>query len=337
MPGGQVLRGLDEHLDIQVALRVALAHAGHALAAQAQLAAGLGALGNGDAGAPAIDGRDLDLAAERSGRHRHRRAAIEVRPVALEDVMLDDFDEDIEVALRAAGGAGLALAGQADAHAAFDTGRDLDRDLALFLHLAVAAAGLARLADDSAATLADMAGALHREETLLGAHAAMAAAGLAGFRLGAGGGAGRVARFARHGLGHVDGFVLAEIGFGERDLEIVAQVGAALRAPALAAIGKAAGAAEHLAEQVLENVFGIDALAERAAARAAAAILEGGMAEPVIGGAFLRVRQHGIGFADFLELLFGGLVAGILVRVEFHRQLAIGRFKGLLVGPTLHT
>ena len=40
--------------------------------------------------------------------------------------------------------------------------------------------------------------------------------------------------------------------------------------------------------------------------------------------ALLRVGEDGVGFRRLLELLFGGLVAGISVRVIFHRELAIG-------------
>ena len=53
------------------------------------------------------------------------------------------------------------------------------------------------------------------------------------------------------------------------------------------------------------------------------------MAEAVIGGALLIVLQDVIGFVDFLEFDFGGVVAGIPVGMELHRQLAIGGFQSL--------
>jgi hypothetical protein len=61
-------------------------------------------------------------------------------------------------------------------------------------------------------------------------------------------------------------------------------------------------------------------------------MLEGGMAEPVIGRALLRVLQHLVGFVDLLELVFAGLVAGVLVGMELHGELAEGRLQRLLVG-----
>src|SRR5207253_2824557 len=54
------------------------------------------------------------------------------------------------------------------------------------------------------------------------------------------------------------------------------------------------------------------------------ALPERGMAEAVVGGALLLVLQDLVGFADFLELVLAILVAGILVRVPPHRELAIG-------------
>ena len=81
--------------------------------------------------------------------------------------------------------------------------------------------------------------------------------------------------------------VLPAIGLLEGDLHVVAQVGAALAAADAA--GAAAAAAHELAEDVVEDVghrrgeIGVEA------ARAVAAVLEGGMAEAVIGGALLRV------------------------------------------------
>ena len=57
---------------------------------------------------------------------------------------------------------------------------------------------------------------------------------------------------------------------------------------------------------------------------ALAAILEGGMAEAVIGGALLRIRQDGIGFRDLLEAGRSLLAAVVAVRVVLHGQLAIG-------------
>ena len=55
-----------------------------------------------------------------------------------------------------------------------------------------------------------------------------------------------------------------------------------------------------------------------------AALLEGGMAEAVIGGALLGVLEDLVGLVDFLEVVLAVLVAGIAIGMPLHRQLAEG-------------
>ncbi len=243
--------------------------------------------------------------------------------------MLDDIDEDVEVAARPALIARLTFAGQADAHTAFDASRDFHLELALLANLPCAATFLTGLLDDLSLAGTPHTGALHREEALLGAHAAMAVTGLAGFRLGAGRCAGAVTACTWHGLGHVNGFFLAGPRFSQSDFQIIAQICTALW-PATATSTAKATCAEDLAEQVGEDIVRIAALAERVAP-APTAIFKGGMAKPVIGTTLLSIAQDRIGFAHFLEFLFGFRIPGILVRMILHRQLAVGGLELLLV------
>ena len=83
--------------------------------------------------------------------------------------------------------------------------------------------------------------------------------------------------------------------------------------------------AEHVFEDVGEGRAEIGAEAVRAAH--AAALLERGMAEAVVGGALVGVLEDVVGLVDFLELVLAVLVAGIAVRVTLHRELAIGRLE----------
>ena len=53
-------------------------------------------------------------------------------------------------------------------------------------------------------------------------------------------------------------------------------------------------------------------------------VFESGVAETVVGGPFLVVLEDLIGLGKVLEFFFGLLVSGVLVRMEFHRQLAVG-------------
>jgi hypothetical protein len=94
-----------------------------------------------------------------------------------------------------------------------------------------------------------------------------------------------------------------------------------------------------LAENRLENIAQIRKTA-RAAAPAAkstrTAILKRRMTEPIICRALLRVLQALIGFGNGLEL---GLAVGAapgLVRMIFHRQLAIGALDRSGIGGALN-
>ena len=141
---------------------------------------------------------------------------------------------------------------------------------------------------------------------------------MAGFRARA------VAGLAGHLGGHLDFGGAAAKGLFQRDLQIVAQILAAIAArvhwrPPIRSPKKSSNTSREAAGEI-ERIG--------AGARAHAAF-ERGMAEAVIGGALLIVLQDVIGFADFLEFDFGGGVAGIAVGMEFHRQLAIGGFEHL--------
>src|SRR6185437_15992448 len=110
---------------------------------------------------------------------RDRHAAIDVGAVTLKDRVLRDADENVQVARRRAVQADFALAGEADAGAVLNSGRDADRQRLLTPDPALAAARAARLFDDGAGALAGRAGALDGEKALLGADAAVALAGAA--------------------------------------------------------------------------------------------------------------------------------------------------------------
>src|SRR5690606_21071401 len=111
------------------------------------------------------------------------------------------------------------------------------------------------------------------------------------------------------GKGNLD--IRAAIGVFEGDLEIITQVGSASRTTAAGAAPTediAKGAAEYLLEDVIDVGIAGAAASERSLTAAVHAL----MAEPVIGGALLRIRQDGIGLRDLLEAgrgLFAAVVA----------------------------
>ena len=244
---GQVPRRLDGDLDIHVAALGAAQH-GEAFGAQAELVARLRAGGNLHLGPAAVDRGHLDFAAERRPRQRQRHAAVDVGAVALENFMRADADMDVEIARRCALRPGLALAGQPDAGAVLDAGRNRHLQRPLALHGAAAVADLAGVLDHPAGAAAGRAGPLDQEETLLRPHLALAAARRAGrvvadlvLRAGA------VAHLALHPGRDPELHLGAAERVGEVDLHLGAQVRAAAGAAAAAAAG-------HLAEQPLEDV-----------------------------------------------------------------------------------
>src|SRR5690606_176974 len=247
--------------------------------------------------------RHVEFPAERGRHHRDRHAAEQVRPVALVDGVRLERQEDVEIAARPAPQARLALAGKADARAVLDARRDVDGERALARDASGARTGGARVVDDLAAAVAGRARALDGEEALRGAHAPVAAAGGALPRLGAGLGARAVAGLADNRGRQREGRGLALVGILEGNLEVVAHVGAPFAAAAGIAAAAGTGPSHEVAEQVVEDVRhgGGEVGAEAVGAVHAAALLEGGMAEAVVGRALLRVLQRLVGFVDFLE------------------------------------
>ena len=167
--------------------------------------------------------------------------------------MILHVDDDVEVAGRAAAGSGLALAVEAEALAARDAGRDANGELALPGHVAVAAALRARLGDDAPLAAALAAGLRDGEEALLVADLPAPAA----LRAHGGGGPGRgaraLARLARLLPRDLDAGLHPLGRFVERDLEVVAQIGAALRPAAPSAAAEEIAEAEDVA-QAAEDV-----------------------------------------------------------------------------------
>ena len=168
---------------------------GQALAFQADDGAGLRALRNGDF-LVAIQAGHADLGAESGLRDADGNRAIEIRAAPLEKRMFLHVQDDVEIARRAAVGAGLAFAGNADARLRIDARRDAHVDGARALDAAAPAAIRALLANHLARALASGAGARDGKESLLVMELAAALAGLAGGDAGAGFRAGAVAGVA---------------------------------------------------------------------------------------------------------------------------------------------
>src|SRR5689334_20662342 len=309
---GEVLRRFDRDLNIHVAGLAGAQHR-HALGRDAEAPAGLGSGGHLHFGLALVDGRHLELAAQSRRHHRDRHAAMQVGAVALEELVGRQRKENVEITRRTAADAGFAFAREPDPGAVLDALRDVDRQGAVALHAARARAGRACVLDHLAAAMTAGAGALQREEALGLADASGAAAGRAGLRLGAGLGAGARAGVAGDRDRNLDLRRLALERFFQRDFHVVAEIGAAFAAATAATL---AGHAEQIFEDVGEG--GGEAGAEAGMATHAAALLEGGVAEAVIGGALVAVLEDLIGLVDFLEPDLALGIAGIFVRMPLH-------------------
>src|SRR5699024_696783 len=240
----------------------------------------------------------------------------------------------------AAVGAGVAHAPQGKALVVVDAHGDADLQGLFGGHPAAAVADLAGVLDDLALAAAAGAGllALHDSKggaLLLDDIAAAAAVG-AGLGLAAGGRAAAAALGA--GLLPGDGDVL----FAAVDRLVKAQGDAHPDVLALTGgVGVGACAApkpaEAAAEDVPEDVPQVHpAKAAEAAGSAALAGRVVGVhprkAKLVVALALFRVGQDLVGLVDLLEFFLGGLVAGVVVRVVFQRQLTVGLLDLLVRG-----
>jgi hypothetical protein len=113
-----------------------------------------------------------------------------------------------------------------------------------------------------------------------------------------------------------------------KDAELVLEI---LTAPRPGATAASAAGAEEIAEQIAEDVLEPGAEIESAEA----ALLERRVSEAIVGRAALAVAQHLVRFADLLEAVLGGPVAGILVRVILEGELAVGLLQVLIGGRPL--
>src|SRR4029453_15520221 len=263
--------------------------------------------------------RHLHGATQHQRREVHRDLAIQIVPVAPEELVVAHLDHDVEIAGRSTGGPMLALALQPQPLTGGDACRDLHGELALSRDPAFTVARRTRFRDDLPDAAALMARPGNGEEALLVAKLTATTARGARGRRRSWRGAAASAGVAGLGAGKLDRRFSAARGFLERDLEIVAEVRALLRSTASSVAAEHISEAEQIAQppgDVLEAGEGgwIEA-ALRADAR---------MAEAIVGGALLRIGQHRVRLGRLLEMLLGVLAALIAVGMVLERKLAVG-------------
>ena len=110
--------------------------------------------------------------------------------------------------------------------------------------------------------------------------------------------------------------VQAENRLFETQLQVEADILTALgAAPPPASPAEQVAEPEKVAEDIAKILEGVRVESTRAARGA----LQSGMAEAIIGRAFLRIAENAVGFGRFLEFFFSVRIVGIAVRVELQR------------------
>jgi hypothetical protein len=117
----------------------------------------------------------------------------------------------------------------------------------------------------------------------------------------------------------------------EFEVQVLAEIRAALRAAAAASIAPAKHLPKTEAQKVVKNFAEIDRATFEAALSAEAC-----MAETVISGAFVTVRQNGIGLAALFEFFLSVGIIRIAVGMMLERELSIGTLNLLIAGLAGH-
>ena len=121
-----------------------------------------------------------------------------------------------------------------------------------------------------------------------------------------------------------------------------AQIAPFARGVGVCTAAAAAKAAEAAAEQIAKNIAKVHAAcAAEAAAKAAlpraVAGVNTGKAVLIVALALFGVTQHLIGLVDLFKFFLGVFIAGVIVRVILHSQLAVGFFDLLRRGSFAQT
>ena len=285
--------------------------------------------GDLDLGA-AIDRRHLDRASQQGGRHGDIEVVDQVVAVAQQLLVLLLLDQDLQIAVHAAVAGRITLARDGQHHTLAYTGRNLDLDHLLTALGTLTAALVALGRDHLPLATAGRADRLHlhtAEEGVLHRH--------------------HIARAVAVRAGTVRRAVLrtraAALVAGNRliDFELLRharcdllQRKAHLDTDIRAAIDRttATRGAESAAEVAAKDVAKLrEDILHREAAKAATeaacttcGAVHAGMAELVVAGALIGVRQHIVGFGCLLELLLGLLIPRVLVGVILDSRLAVG-------------
>src|SRR6266581_1844284 len=283
--------------------------------------------------------RHVHLSAQRRDRKGNRNFTIKIVVVALEDFVLLDVNDDVKIALRSAANTGLAVARGAQPRTLADSGRNLQFNAAQFFHAPLTMTLPTRLLNDLSGAATARACLRKLKESTRTDHLPVTAANGTRNASRTGFSAATLTFIAGLRLCDFNFFFDAERRLLEPDLHVVTQIGTTLsilrtRASAPKECLENAAADSAAAENFTEN---IERIMKTAAAETRASRGEGGVAETIVGRAFIRVDEDIVSFAELLKFLLGMGVIGIFVRMKLDRELAISALDFLLRNVVLHT
>src|SRR5205814_9474635 len=283
--------------------------------------------------------RHVHLPAQRRDRKGNRNFTIKIIAVALKDFVLPDVYDDIKIALRATANTGLSIARGAQPRTLADSGRNLQFNAAQFFHAPLAMAVPARLLEDLSGAATARTCLRNLKESARTDHLPTAAANGTSDASRTGFSAAALTFIAGLRLCDFNFFFDAERRLLEPDLHVVTQIGTTLsilrtcaRAPKECLENAAADSAA--AENFTENN---ERIMKPAATETRTSRGEGGVAETIVGRAFIPVDEDIVSFAEFLKFFLGMRVIGIFVWMKFDREPAISTLDFLLRNVVLHS
>ena len=238
---------------------------------------------------------------------------MQVAVLAGKDRVRLDLDLNIEIAGRPPVLAALAFAGKADPVPRVHAGRHAHREGLLLLDASPTPTMATGLLDHTARPATGRTGLLDGEEALLHPHLTASPAGRAGLGLGTRLGPGAAAELTLHLNRNAEFDLLAADRVLETERQVVAQIHTALGA------SSARAPPEDVPEDVPEDIGEGPAVSARTTESARTRI-HAGMAELIVGRAFLRIAQDIVGQLGLFELRLGIRIPAVAIRVILHRQ-----------------
>jgi len=283
--------------------------------------------------------RNVQLPAQRRDRKGNRNFTIKIVAVPLEDFVLLNVYDDVKIALWPTANTGFAVARGTQPRSLADSGRNLQFNAGQFFHAPLTMTLPTRLLDDLSGAATARTCLRNLKESARTDHLPMAAANGTRDASRTGLSAVTLTFIAGLQLRDFNFFFDAERRLLEPDLHVVTQIGTTLsilrtraRAPKECLENAAADSAA--AENFTEN---IERIMKTTAAETRTSRGEGGVAETIVGRAFIRVDEDIVSFAELLKFFLGMGVIGIFVRMKLDRELAISALDFLLGNVVLNT